>query len=147
MVDVSVASKYGSDLTWFMQVMLEDMLSMFDVLKQDLSNSLPKQVRALVQQINDVTQGKCIEGMYVSPNPKSPVGQGNAGMLANVNQPNSRVNLNLQQPFYQTMAYGANMSLTGSGMPHGPVSDVMFPWIPAPKTYQIGTDRAHGGTD
>jgi hypothetical protein len=100
MVDVSVASKYGSDLTWFMRVMLEDMRSMFDVLKQDLSNSLPEQVRALVQQINDVTQGKCIEGMYASPNPKSPVGQGNAGMLANVNQPNSRVNLNLQQPFY-----------------------------------------------
>jgi hypothetical protein len=49
MVDESVASKYGADLTQFTWVMVEDMRNTFDMLKQDLSSSLPRQVRALVQ--------------------------------------------------------------------------------------------------
>jgi hypothetical protein len=52
MVDESVASKYGADLTQFTWVMAEGMRNTFDALKQDLSSRLPRQVRALVQQIN-----------------------------------------------------------------------------------------------
>jgi hypothetical protein len=37
-------------------------------------------------------------------------------MLATFSQPNTGVNLNLQQPFYQTMAYGLNISPMGSGV-------------------------------
>jgi DNA-binding ferritin-like protein (Dps family) len=51
MVDVSVASKYGTDLTQFTQVMAKDMRNTFDTLKQDLNASLPRQVRALVHRL------------------------------------------------------------------------------------------------
>jgi predicted DNA-binding ArsR family transcriptional regulator len=57
-VDVSVASKYGDDLTQFTQVMAEEMHSTLDALKQDLGSSLPRQVRTVVQQIKDEVQGK-----------------------------------------------------------------------------------------
>jgi hypothetical protein len=30
-------------------------------------------------------------------------------------------NPNFQQPYYQTMAYGANIPPTGMGVPHGPI--------------------------
>jgi HPt (histidine-containing phosphotransfer) domain-containing protein len=52
MVDVSIASKYGADLTQFTCVVAEDMRHMLNTFKQDLNSSLPRQVRALVQQIN-----------------------------------------------------------------------------------------------
>jgi hypothetical protein len=42
MVDVSVASKYGADLTQFTRVMAEDMRNTFDTLKQDLNAILPR---------------------------------------------------------------------------------------------------------
>jgi hypothetical protein len=41
-VDISVASKRGEDLTQFTRVMAEDMRKTFDALKQDLSSSLPR---------------------------------------------------------------------------------------------------------
>jgi hypothetical protein len=49
LVDVSVASKYGGDLTQFTRVVTEDMRSTLDSFKQDVNNNLPRQVRALVQ--------------------------------------------------------------------------------------------------
>jgi hypothetical protein len=42
MVDVSIASKYGADLTQFTRVMAEDMCNMFDTIKQDLNAILPR---------------------------------------------------------------------------------------------------------
>jgi hypothetical protein len=51
LVDVSVASKYGADLTQFTRVVAEDMRNTLDSFKQDMNSSLPRQVRALVQQI------------------------------------------------------------------------------------------------
>jgi hypothetical protein len=94
---------------------------MLDSFKQDMNSNLPRQVRALVQQVHGAAHGKCIKG---SPNAFSMRGsprQGNQGTLANVSQPNLGTNLNLQQPFYQTMAYGPNIPPMGSGIPHGPV--------------------------
>jgi hypothetical protein len=58
-------------------------------------------------------------------------GQGNQGILTNISQTGPGANLNLQQTYYQTMAYGPNIPPTGSGVPHGPVPDVMFPRTPA----------------
>jgi hypothetical protein len=51
------------------------------------------------------------------------------------------VNLNLQQPFYQTMSYGPNIPPMGSGIPHGPVPDVLFHRTPA---HGMSNDRADG---
>jgi hypothetical protein len=41
------------------------------------------------------------------------------------------------------MAYGLNISPMGSGVPHGPMPDILFPRTPAPTTHQLGTDRAN----
>jgi hypothetical protein len=145
MVDVSVASKYGADLTQFTWVIMEDMRSTFDALKQDLNSSLSRQVRALVQQINGESQAKRVEETHMNPNLNQPSSQGNSGMLANVNQPSSGFNLNLQQPFYQTKAYGPNMTPMGSGMPHRPVPNMLFPRTPATNAYHVNTDRMGNG--
>jgi cell wall assembly regulator SMI1 len=64
-VDVSVASKYVADLTQFTHVVAEDMCNMVDSFKQDMDSNLPRQVRALLQHIHGVAQGKRLEG---SPN-------------------------------------------------------------------------------
>jgi hypothetical protein len=62
MVDVSVASKYGADLTQLTHVVAEDMWNTLDAFKQDLGSNLPRQVRMLVQHINGESQGKQVEG-------------------------------------------------------------------------------------
>jgi hypothetical protein len=43
MVDVSVASKYGVDLTQFTRLVVVDMKSMLDAFKQDFNSNLPRQ--------------------------------------------------------------------------------------------------------
>jgi hypothetical protein len=48
LVDVSVASKYGVDLTQFTHVVAEDMCNTLNSFKQDMNSRLPRQVRALV---------------------------------------------------------------------------------------------------
>jgi hypothetical protein len=58
LVDVSVASKYSADLTQFTRVVAEDMRNALETFKQDLNGSLPRQVRAVVQQIHGESQGK-----------------------------------------------------------------------------------------
>jgi hypothetical protein len=73
--------------------------------------------------------------------------QGNQGILANIGQTAPGANLNMQQPFYQTMAFRPNIPLTGSGMPHGPVPDVFFPRTPAPIMPMVGNDMIRGMTD
>jgi hypothetical protein len=67
MIDVFVASKYGADLTQFTCVVAEDMRNTLDEIKQDISSNLPRQVRALVQQINGEAQGKCVERSTATP--------------------------------------------------------------------------------
>jgi hypothetical protein len=39
-------------------------------------------------------------------------------------------NLNFQQPYYQTMAYGLNIPPMGMGVPHSPIPDIFFPRTP-----------------
>jgi hypothetical protein len=54
---------------------------------------------------------------------------GNSGFPAHTTPTNP--NLNFQQPYCQTMAYGPNIPPTGTGVPHGPISDIFFPRTPA----------------
>jgi hypothetical protein len=67
-VDVSITSKYGADLTQFTRVVAEDMQSTLDAFKQNFNANLPRQVQAMVQQINGEVQGKHTEGVPVTPN-------------------------------------------------------------------------------
>jgi hypothetical protein len=145
MVEVSVASKYGADLIQFTRVVAEDMRSMLDPFKQDLSGSLPRQVRAIVQQLSGESHEKRTEEFVATPNQGSTSNPRNrgGGVLANVSQGNTGANLNLQQPYYQTMAYGPSMQPSGNGIPHGPVPDILFPRTLAPHTPNTWLTAAH----
>jgi hypothetical protein len=54
---------------------------------------------------------------------------GNPGFPAHTTPTNP--NLNFQQPYYQTMAYGPNIAPTGMSVPHGLITDIFFPRTPA----------------
>jgi hypothetical protein len=51
----------------------------------------------------------------------------NIGFPAHTTQPNLGVNPNFQQPYYQTMPYGPNIPPMGTCVPHGPISNILFP--------------------
>jgi hypothetical protein len=51
LVDVSVTSKYIADLTQFTHIIADDMRNTIETFKADLHNTLPRQVRSVVQQI------------------------------------------------------------------------------------------------
>jgi hypothetical protein len=51
LVEVSVASKYGADLTQITRIIADDMHNTLETFKTDLHNTLPGQVRSVVQQI------------------------------------------------------------------------------------------------
>jgi hypothetical protein len=114
LVNVSVASKYGAELAQFIQVITEEMRGMLDMFKQEMHNALPRQIRAIVQQVSREALGNRVEGSPTAPGPSTANGHANPGMLANFVPANTGANLNLQQPFYQTVAYGY---LTGGERP------------------------------
>jgi hypothetical protein len=55
----------------------------------------------------------------------------NTGFLTHTTQPNPGVSPNIQQPYYQTMAYGPNIPPMGTGVPHEPIPDILFLRTPA----------------
>jgi hypothetical protein len=57
-MDVAVASKYGNDLTSFTHTITEKVRSSLDTFKTDLQNTLPWQIRLVVQQVHGESQGK-----------------------------------------------------------------------------------------
>jgi hypothetical protein len=50
---------------------------------------------------------------------------GNPGIPAHTTPTNP--NPNFQQPYYQIMPYGPNIPPTGTGVPHGPIPNILFP--------------------
>lgn len=145
-VDISVASKYGADLEQMTRMVTDSVRSSFDRFKsefrQDAENSLPRQVRSVVQQVLDEVQGK--RGEVAAPDNNTAAVHSPSVNPARVAIRDSSVNFNLQQPFYQTMAYGPSLPPTGNGNPHGPVPDTFFPKVPAMAT-PIRTDLANNG--
>jgi hypothetical protein len=57
-VDVTVASKYDNDLSNFTRVITDDARSMLESFKTDLQNTLYRQIRSIVQQVQGEAQGK-----------------------------------------------------------------------------------------
>jgi hypothetical protein len=49
LVDVLIASKYGTDLTQLTRIITDDMRNTLESFKTDLHNTLPRQVRSVVQ--------------------------------------------------------------------------------------------------
>jgi hypothetical protein len=52
-MDVAVASKYGNDLSNMTRVITDEVHSTLESFKTDLQNALPRQIRSVVQQVQD----------------------------------------------------------------------------------------------
>jgi hypothetical protein len=80
-MDVAVASKYGNDLTNFTRTITEEVRSTLDTFKTDLQNTLPQQIRSVMQQVQGESQGKQSVAEPSTPYPGSISAPGNTGML------------------------------------------------------------------
>jgi hypothetical protein len=76
------------------------------------------------------------------PYPWSASASGNPGFPTHSTPTNP--NLNFQQPYYQTMAYGPNIPPTGTGVPHDHIPDIFFHRTPAYVTPNL---RVEGGVN
>jgi hypothetical protein len=57
-MNVAVASKYGNNLMNFTRTISEEVHSTLDTFKTDLLNTLPRQIRSVMQQVHGGSQGK-----------------------------------------------------------------------------------------
>jgi uncharacterized alkaline shock family protein YloU len=57
-MDVAVAIKYGNNLMNFTYTITEEVHSTLDTFKTDLQNTLPRQIKSVVQQVHVESQGK-----------------------------------------------------------------------------------------
>jgi hypothetical protein len=81
-VDVVVASMYGNDLSNFTRVITDDVCSMLETFKTDLQNTLPRQIRSVVQQVQGEAQGK---QPYLAHSTPYTVAPGNTGFSKHKN--------------------------------------------------------------
>jgi hypothetical protein len=79
LVDVSVASKYNVDLTQFTRIIADDMHNTLESFKMNLHNTLPRQVRSVVQWIQGEAQGKQPVGSPSTPYPRNTSALGDIG--------------------------------------------------------------------
>jgi hypothetical protein len=100
-----------------------------------------------VQQVNGEALVKWVETSPATPNLGGSMGRATTGVLANVSHSGVGGGSNLQQPFYQTMAYCPGMVPMGSGVPHGPIPNVMFPRMSSPNTLVMGFDGGRAAVD
>jgi hypothetical protein len=80
-MDVAVASKYGNDLMNFTHTITEEVCSTLDTFKTDLQNTLPHQIRSVVQQVQGESWDKQPVVEPCTPYPGSTSAPGNMGTL------------------------------------------------------------------
>jgi hypothetical protein len=80
-MDVALASKYGNELSNLTCVITDDVHSMFQSVKTDLQNALPRQIRSVVQQVQGEAQGKQPDPAHSTPYPGNTSAPGNIGTL------------------------------------------------------------------
>jgi hypothetical protein len=81
LMDVAVASKYGNDLSSLTRVITDDVRSTLESFKTNLQNTLPRQIRSVVQQVQGETQGKQPDLAHSTPYPGNTFVSGNMGTL------------------------------------------------------------------
>jgi uncharacterized protein (UPF0147 family) len=62
-MDIAVASKYSNDLSNFTR----DVCSLLESFKTDLQNTLPRQIRSVVQQVQGEVEGKQLDLAHSTP--------------------------------------------------------------------------------
>jgi hypothetical protein len=80
-MDVEIASKYENDLTNFTYTITEEVHSTLDTFKIDLQNTLPRQIRSVVQHVHGESRGKQSDLEPSTPYPGSTSAPGNTGTL------------------------------------------------------------------
>jgi uncharacterized alkaline shock family protein YloU len=80
-MDVAVASKYGNNLRNFTHTITEEVRSTLDTFKTDLQNTLPRQIRSVVQQVQGESQDKQAVAEPCTPYSGSTSASGNTGTL------------------------------------------------------------------
>jgi hypothetical protein len=116
-VDVSVASKYGTDLAQLTRALAEDVHHTFNLFKNNLDGNLPRQIRSVVKEVTGNAQCKQVtDGISASASPNtSPSGRievSSGGICGS-----EPINSNFQQPYYKATAYGP--TLPPGGVPYG----------------------------
>jgi hypothetical protein len=81
-MDVAVASKYRNDLMNFTRTITEEVCSTLDTFKTDLQNTLPQQIRLVMQQVHGESQGEQLDLEPSTPYPGSTSALGNTGTLS-----------------------------------------------------------------
>jgi hypothetical protein len=84
LMDIAVASKYGNNLSNFTRVITDDVYSTLESFKTDLQNTLPRQIRSVVRQVQGEAQ--CKQSDLARSTPYT-VALGNKGVLANTSTP------------------------------------------------------------
>jgi hypothetical protein len=80
-MDVAVASKYGNNLTNFTRTITEKVRSSLDTFKTNLQNTLPQQIRSVVQQVHGESWGRQLDLEPSTPYSSSTSTLGNTGTL------------------------------------------------------------------
>jgi hypothetical protein len=80
-LDVAVARKYRNDLMNYTYTITEEVRSTLDTFKTDLQDTLPRQIRSVVQQVHGESQGKQLDLEPSTPYPDSTSLPGNTGTL------------------------------------------------------------------
>jgi hypothetical protein len=80
-MDVALASKYKNDLTNFTRTITEEVRSTLETFETDLQNTLLRQIRLVVQQVQGESQGKQPVAESITPYPGRSSTPGNTGML------------------------------------------------------------------
>jgi uncharacterized membrane protein len=80
-MDITVATKYRNDLMNFTRTITEEVRSTLDTFKTDLLNTLPWQIRSMVQQVQGESQDKQPVVEPSTPYPGSTSAPGNTGTL------------------------------------------------------------------
>jgi hypothetical protein len=83
-MDIAAANKYGNDLSNLTCVITDDVCSALESFKTDLQNTLPRQIRSVVQQVQGEAQGKHPDLAHRTP---YTIALGNMGVLANMSTP------------------------------------------------------------
>jgi hypothetical protein len=128
-MDVAVASKYGKDLSNLTRVITDDVRSMLESFKTDLQNTLPRQIRSVVQQVQGEAQGKQPNLAHSTPYPANTSAPGNMGTLF----PNS------------TIALGNTGVLTNTSTPHSGSTSGNIIYVDASSPYPGSTSMGNLG--
>lgn len=126
MIDTSVASKYRADVTKITRMISKGVQKSIDTFrsefKQGIINIMPSQIRSMAQHIQEEWQGKREANSPCTPSfsrAAAPNTMDASDAFARCTNGNSVAIFNLQQLYYQSMAYMSSIHPLGSKVPQG----------------------------